>query len=35
MQLVVTFAPEGDTAGLVRSDILRAVDEQLPAPKAA
>jgi small conductance mechanosensitive channel len=29
MQLVVTFAPEGDTAGLVKSDILRAVDEQL------
>jgi len=35
MQLVLTFAPEGDTASLVRSDILRAVEEQLPHSTAA
>jgi small conductance mechanosensitive channel len=32
LQLVVTFAPEGDTAPLIKSDILRAVDEQLATP---
>jgi hypothetical protein len=34
MQMVVKFAPEGDSAGLVKSDILRAVDEQLEAKAA-
>jgi len=29
MQLVATFAPDGDVAGQVKSDILRAVNEQL------
>jgi len=29
MQIVVTFAPEGDTASLVKNDILRAISEEL------
>jgi small conductance mechanosensitive channel len=29
MQLVATFAPDGDVAGQVKSDILRAVNERL------
>jgi small conductance mechanosensitive channel len=29
LQFVITFAPEGDTAGLVKNDILRAIDEQM------
>jgi small conductance mechanosensitive channel len=29
MQLVATFAPDGDVAGQVKSDILTAVNEQL------
>jgi small conductance mechanosensitive channel len=32
MQIVITFAPEGDTAGAIRSEILRAIDEQMEAP---
>ena len=32
MQIVITFAPEGDTAGAIRSDILRAIDEQMEIP---
>jgi hypothetical protein len=35
MQIVVTFAPEGDTAALVKNDILRAVSEQLEPVMAA
>jgi len=34
LQFVVTFAPEGDTAGLIKNDILRAIDEQMaPQPQ--
>jgi small conductance mechanosensitive channel len=33
MQMVATFAPDGDTAGQVKSDILRSVNEQLEAPR--
>jgi small conductance mechanosensitive channel len=29
MQILITFAPDGDTAGVVRNDILRAIDEQM------
>jgi small conductance mechanosensitive channel len=29
IQIVITFAPEGDTAGAIRNDILRAIDEQM------
>jgi len=29
MQIVITFAPDGDIAGRVKSDILQAIDEQL------
>jgi small conductance mechanosensitive channel len=29
MQIVITFAPDGDTAGMVKNDILRAIDEQM------
>jgi small conductance mechanosensitive channel len=29
LQIVLTFAPEGDTAGQIKSDILKAVSEQL------
>jgi hypothetical protein len=27
MQIVITFAPDGDTAAVVKNDILRAIDE--------
>jgi small conductance mechanosensitive channel len=29
IQIVITFAPEGDTAGAIKNDILRAIDEQM------
>jgi small conductance mechanosensitive channel len=29
IQIVITFAPEGDTAGVVKNDILHAIDEQM------
>jgi small conductance mechanosensitive channel len=29
IQIVVTFAPDGDTAGEVKNDILHAIDEQM------
>lgn len=32
MQIVITFAPDGDAAGVVRNDILHAIDEQMEAP---
>jgi small conductance mechanosensitive channel len=32
IQIVVTFAPEGDTAGLIRNDILHAINEQMETP---
>jgi small conductance mechanosensitive channel len=32
LQIVVTFAPEGDTAGQIKNDILKAVSEQVEAP---
>jgi small conductance mechanosensitive channel len=35
MQIVVTFAPDGDTAALVKNDILRAISEQLEPAMAA
>jgi small conductance mechanosensitive channel len=32
IQIVITFAPDGDTAGVVKNDILRAIDEQMENP---
>jgi small conductance mechanosensitive channel len=32
IQIVVTFAPDGDTAGVVRNDILHAIDAQMETP---
>jgi small conductance mechanosensitive channel len=33
IQIVITFAPDGDTAGVVKNDILRAIDdEQMESP---
>jgi small conductance mechanosensitive channel len=32
IQIVITFAPEGDTAGVVKSDILHAINEQMETP---
>jgi len=29
IQVVITFAPDGDTAGVIKNDILRAIDEQM------
>jgi small conductance mechanosensitive channel len=29
LQITITFAPDGDTAGLVKNDILRTIDEQM------
>jgi small conductance mechanosensitive channel len=29
IQIAITFAPEGDTAAVVKNDILRAIDEQM------
>jgi small conductance mechanosensitive channel len=29
IQIVITFAPDGDTAAVVRNDILHAIDEQM------
>lgn len=34
IQIVITFAPEGDTAGVIKNDILRAIDEQMEKPAA-
>jgi hypothetical protein len=30
--IVITFAPDGDTAGLVKNDILHAIDERMETP---
>jgi small-conductance mechanosensitive channel len=35
IQLVATFAPDGDVASQVKSDILRAVEERLDMPAKA
>ncbi len=35
MQIVVTFAPDGDMAALVKNDILRTISEQLEPAMAA
>jgi hypothetical protein len=32
IQIVITFAPEGDAAGAIKNDILRAIDEQMENP---
>ncbi|MCB8876857.1 mechanosensitive ion channel family protein [Acidisoma silvae] len=32
LQIVITFAPDGDTAASVKNDILRAIDEQMEKP---
>lgn len=32
IQIVITFAPDGDTVGVIRNDILYAIDEQMEAP---
>lgn len=32
IQIVITFAPEGDTAGVIKSDILHAINEQMETP---
>jgi small conductance mechanosensitive channel len=32
IQIVITFAPDGDTAGVVKNDILLAIDEQMENP---
>jgi small conductance mechanosensitive channel len=32
IQIVITFAPDGDTAGAIKNDILRAIDEQMENP---
>jgi small conductance mechanosensitive channel len=32
IQIVITFAPDGDTVGVVKNDILRAIDEQMEKP---
>jgi small conductance mechanosensitive channel len=32
MQIVITFAPEGDIAGKIKNDILHAIDEQMETP---
>jgi small conductance mechanosensitive channel len=29
IQIVITFAPEGDSAAMVKNDVLRAIDEQM------
>lgn len=29
IQIVITFAPDGDTAGLVKNDVLRVIDEEM------
>lgn len=33
IQIVISFAPEGDTAGVIKNDILRAIDEQMEKPR--
>jgi small conductance mechanosensitive channel len=32
IQIVITFAPDGDTAGVIKNDILRTIDEQMENP---
>lgn len=32
IQIVVTFAPDGDTAGSIKHEVLRAIDEQMERP---
>jgi small conductance mechanosensitive channel len=34
IQIVITFAPDGDTAGVVKNDILHAIDEQMEIPNS-
>jgi len=32
IQIVITFAPEGDAAAVVKNDVPRAIDEQMETP---
>ncbi|MCB8881219.1 mechanosensitive ion channel [Acidisoma cellulosilytica] len=32
IQIVITFAPDGDSTGSIKNDILRAIDEQMEKP---